>query len=675
MNRHMTRKGAVLAGVLALAVVGVASIAFARGHPGVSGEPEKVKNPHGRYTSDTNYCGSCHGNHDAAGEALPALRTEKAVCLSCHGEGTTASDVLTEYKEGEGGTSKGSMGHRVLPEPDDEGLDCADCHTPHQDPAENPSLLRVQVLNPENDHKVWLYNGNDEPVGNDFCYACHGVVDPVGHGEEPVPAMARTPLRDDFGDFTAFEGSAHNQLSKMDEAIDPDGEEVPSKPAQRTPEQRKAEHEDDVTGKIVCLYCHAPHDSDYRGLTTDDQELLCYRCHSRAEPNTDEDTSPYRAFNVAENIYGTDGDPVRIYHHPIAEDEQQSGKRQVECVSCHNPHFDAATDLGTNAKIANPERTTSAWPTYATKRGAGRSSAEPEKTGPVTYGRWARALLKELVAPNCRDNLILLVAWQTQEGTSATWNPLATTYRMTGTDAINDAGVRNYLSMAQGLDATRLTLEGGWSSNGYGLIVKRLQACAKATETVEAITDSDWCPGCSDRYVGGLVARVDEDYRTFADTLVSGSGPSFSETEIVNGFCIKCHEEPEQVEPVTSGDRVPYSVRLVNDRALDPGGQPHDLFVAEQYEESLHAGTACTACHDVHGSSNAYALREIVTAPDGSRERAMFNFNGMDQPDDREKYGSFCLSCHKATAEPHVDRMVEAGTYCRECHYHGSEQF
>ena len=135
----------------------------------------------------------------------------------------------------------------------------------------------------------------------------------------------------------------------------------------------------------------------------------------------------------------------------------------------------------------------------------------------VPYGTWAEAFLAKINAPGCRDNLVVMVAWQLNEGTSADWNPLATTYDMPGATAFNSFGVRNYVSLAQGLEASWLTLKRGWSSYGYGDIVRSLRGCGGAMKTAEAINASSWCRGCTyGKYVTGLVPRVAADYNTYA---------------------------------------------------------------------------------------------------------------------------------------------------------------
>ena len=126
----------------------------------------------------------------------------------------------------------------------------------------------------------------------------------------------------------------------------------------------------------------------------------------------------------------------------------------------------------------------------------------PPKPGPdgslvVTWPTWGALLLDRLSAPRCANNLIAIVAWASQENTSAGWNPLATTYDEPGATLFNSAGVRNYSSLQQGLDATVGTLRSGFQSHGYRAIVEDLRLCADPITTAVAINASDWCRGCS----------------------------------------------------------------------------------------------------------------------------------------------------------------------------------
>jgi len=135
----------------------------------------------------------------------------------------------------------------------------------------------------------------------------------------------------------------------------------------------------------------------------------------------------------------------------------------------------------------------------------------------VSYGDWADMLLRILGAPGCRDNRVLVVAWQVQEFTQASWNPLATTHRMEGSTDFNSVGVQNYASLEQGLQATKETIDHGWDVYGYGAIVRSLRACAPSLATAHAIAASSWCPGClGGNYVVGVVPKVDADLETYS---------------------------------------------------------------------------------------------------------------------------------------------------------------
>jgi peptidoglycan hydrolase CwlO-like protein len=133
----------------------------------------------------------------------------------------------------------------------------------------------------------------------------------------------------------------------------------------------------------------------------------------------------------------------------------------------------------------------------------------------LTYGEWGSAFLTKIGAPVTRNNLVVMVAWQTAEGTLATWNPLATTYNMPGATPYNSVGVRNYTSLDQGLEATMRTLQ--VPGHGYGEIVSGLKSAAKPMDTGNAINASDWCRGCAGgSYVVGIIPAVEEYFDKYA---------------------------------------------------------------------------------------------------------------------------------------------------------------
>jgi peptidoglycan hydrolase CwlO-like protein len=140
------------------------------------------------------------------------------------------------------------------------------------------------------------------------------------------------------------------------------------------------------------------------------------------------------------------------------------------------------------------------------------------RAGALPFGDWAGRFLDHLRAPTCRDNLVVVVAWQANEFTEARWNPLATTHRMHRSTSFNDVGVQNYRSLTQGLRASGETLTGGAASYGYGAILDSLGRCAGAMATAEAIRASAWCRGCSN---GGYVTELVPMVEAYFDRYVS----------------------------------------------------------------------------------------------------------------------------------------------------------
>ncbi|HVL90286.1 MAG TPA: hypothetical protein VM841_08640, partial [Actinomycetota bacterium] len=135
--------------------------------------------------------------------------------------------------------------------------------------------------------------------------------------------------------------------------------------------------------------------------------------------------------------------------------------------------------------------------------------------GTMPYGAWAERWLAYIQAPTSRSNMIAMVAWQLAEGTSARWNPLATTWKMPGSTQFNGHRVQNYVSLEQGMEATRKTLSR--PRLGYEPILANLHAGAAAMDTAKAINASRWCRGCADgQYVIELIPIVERYYDKYA---------------------------------------------------------------------------------------------------------------------------------------------------------------
>lgn len=126
-------------------------------------------------------------------------------------------------------------------------------------------------------------------------------------------------------------------------------------------------------------------------------------------------------------------------------------------------------------------------------------------------GHWARQLLAAIGAPATWHNRYAVVAWETAEGTTAKFNPLATTKLMPGSTPFNTTGVQNYTSLESGVLATASTLKE--SGHGYEPILKHLRANDAAHLTLEAVKDSAWGTGA---LALKILPDVKQDYQTYA---------------------------------------------------------------------------------------------------------------------------------------------------------------
>lgn len=104
---------------------------------------------------------------------------------------------------------------------------------------------------------------------------------------------------------------------------------------------------------------------------------------------------------------------------------------------------------------------------------------------------WSSDLLSALGLPATSENLRALEAWVEAEGTSAAFNPLATTQNMPGATNFNSVGVKNYASYGDGLAATVRTLTNG----RYEGILAALARGTSSVDVARAVAASPWGTG------------------------------------------------------------------------------------------------------------------------------------------------------------------------------------
>src|SRR3974390_2030429 len=106
---------------------------------------------------------------------------------------------------------------------------------------------------------------------------------------------------------------------------------------------------------------------------------------------------------------------------------------------------------------------------------------------------WRNLLLSKLGAPQSNTNLYALNLWAASEGTpSYIKNWLATTLVCCGGSQYISSGVQQYPTVADGVEATYLTLVGG----GYSKVVAEFQVGTSLYGIWDAINSSPWCSGC-----------------------------------------------------------------------------------------------------------------------------------------------------------------------------------
>lgn len=111
---------------------------------------------------------------------------------------------------------------------------------------------------------------------------------------------------------------------------------------------------------------------------------------------------------------------------------------------------------------------------------------------------FAKSLLSRLGAKPTQDNIDAIKIWAKKEsggvwGAGADYNPLNTTLKMEGATNFNTAGVQNYGSFEQGVEATAQTLTGNQAGKrGYEKIVSLMQSGASRAEIISAISSSSW---------------------------------------------------------------------------------------------------------------------------------------------------------------------------------------
>lgn len=685
--------------------------------------PLSTGDPHGGYGSTTNFCGWCHVVHSAPGPTLHPYYTEKQTCYQCHngnqvsgpaytvsgatwagfkamlttvgahgivagdpivvtgvspseyngsfaatevtantvtytlngdpGDYVSGGSVRFGYTSGATDDLVGQFGEATLnsttktsfhPVPaavNGYSMTCSSCHTAHRLDTDYTKNLRVWDGTYTSGTKDYLYSTKAAPLGNDFCYNCHGTN--ANLPTFPLPDGDHTA----FGNSAASTGSIHNTSPDVPfpaasfsgssnavtnaswaggtatltvgantlavgnpvvvSGVSPAGYNgsfaVTAATASTVSYALGSDPGAYVSGGAVasggsgikCLACHQDHASNQEHLTKANQENLCYQCHtgsanSSGGPAPTAPSDPNHAFTGSANDYTADANGIRLFHHPISNTDQPGGTRQVECSSCHNSHLADGSDNGTTtSKLVDPQ--------------------------------------------NVNDKYI--VTWA-DSGVRGNINGFCAKCHRSPT-------VTQPLTRSVGMGVTGAT----WSAGTGTLTI--------GTHSV-AIGDSVAVTGVSPTGFNGA----------FTVTAVTGTSISYPLVADPGAY----------VGGGSVDDRsryIPYTVKLVNDTAdqadASPATHKHDnfdwnLWLTDDVAHGPAGGNlACTACHDIHGSSNAYMLRERVVSDTGVLRPAVTDWQATASvAGDGAKITAFCQGCHTGSHN--------SGRECTRCHYH-----
>jgi len=105
-----------------------------------------------------------------------------------------------------------------------------------------------------------------------------------------------------------------------------------------------------------------------------------------------------------------------------------------------------------------------------------------------------KGVLRCVGAEPTKSNMLFMYAWRQSEGGKAKNNPFNTTIKMPGaTRVINSsAGIKNYSTPEEGIEATCKTLKNGRDKYGYDKIIDGLKNNVGLSKLSDAVINSKW---------------------------------------------------------------------------------------------------------------------------------------------------------------------------------------
>ncbi|MBI5499164.1 MAG: hypothetical protein HY907_02905 [Deltaproteobacteria bacterium] len=147
--------------------------------------------------------------------------------------------------------------------------------------------------------------------------------------------------------------------------------------------------------------------------------------------------------------------------------------------------------------------------------------------------------------------------------------------------------------------------------------------------------------------------------------------------------CVECHVEVAARWANPSSHELVLDCPICHAEAGEEPGPQHRTMpeCATCHSERSHLfATTCTACHDPHGSANAFLLRETITTTDGRSAPVHVTAPEGASADGLARAGvtgeeagtGLCEACHDATTyyTNRGDGAPHHADWCPTCHSH-----